>query len=118
MTGEMRLRHVADQRLQTIQALRAESEVERAYQCHDCQDSGWLLNRVDGKYPCTCLTETEPYRLLKQERDALAKDNIRLRKLMQWFVDRCDNGEVRSRRTYQAFKDALSKGACCGGINW
>lgn len=40
--------------------------------CADCQDTGWLENRVEGKYPCTCMTEAEPYQLLKAERDDLA----------------------------------------------
>lgn len=32
-----------------------------------------------------------------------------LESLMQEFVDRVDRGEVRSKRTYQAFKKALEK---------
>jgi hypothetical protein len=34
------------------------------YMCLDCQDTGWLENRVEGKYPCTCISETEPYQQL------------------------------------------------------
>lgn len=40
--------------------------------CADCQDTGWLENREEGKYPCTCMTEAEPYQLLEAERDELA----------------------------------------------
>ena len=46
--------------------------------------------------------------------DALeAKDAeiARLRALLQEFVDRVDRGEIRSRKTYAAFKAALTTGA-------
>ena len=33
--------------------------------CADCNDTGWLENRVEGKIPCTCMTEVEPYQLLQ-----------------------------------------------------
>ena len=39
--------------------------------CGDCNDTGWLENREEGRYPCTCMTEAEPYQLLLAERDAL-----------------------------------------------
>ena len=37
------------------------------------------------------------------------EENQKLREAMQWFVDRCDNGEVRSKRTYERFKEILNK---------
>ena len=37
--------------------------------CGDCNDTGWLENREEGRYPCTCMTEAEPYQLLEAERD-------------------------------------------------
>lgn len=33
--------------------------------CGDCNDTGWLENREEGRYPCTCMTEAEPYQLLQ-----------------------------------------------------
>ena len=39
--------------------------------CPDCNDTGWLENRVEGKYPCTCMTECEPYQLLEAENKTL-----------------------------------------------
>lgn len=39
--------------------------------CGDCNDTGWLENREEGRYPCTCMTEAEPYQILLAERDAL-----------------------------------------------
>ena len=39
--------------------------------CHDCLDTGWLENREDGRYPCTCVSETEPYQELQAKLDAL-----------------------------------------------
>jgi hypothetical protein len=43
-----------------------------------------------------------------KERDRLAARVAELEGLLQWFCDRCDKGEVRSKRTYKAFKEALS----------
>lgn len=33
--------------------------------CGDCNDTGWLENREEGRYPCTCMTEAEPYQILE-----------------------------------------------------
>lgn len=44
--------------------------------CGDCDGSGWLDNREEGRYPCTCMTEAEPYQILQEqlaERDAELK---------------------------------------------
>lgn len=35
--------------------------------CGDCDGSGWLQNRVEGRHPCTCMTEAEPYQILKEQ---------------------------------------------------
>lgn len=46
------------------------AEVERLKSgvvCGDCDGSGWLENRVDGRHPCTCMTEAEPYQLLIEQ---------------------------------------------------
>ncbi len=45
--------------------------------CHDCNDTGWLENRVEGKYPCTCMTECEPYQLLETENTALNEQLVK-----------------------------------------
>ena len=39
----------------------------------------------------------------------LVKENIKLKEAMQWFIDRCDKGEVRSKKTYARFKELLTK---------
>jgi len=39
--------------------------------CGDCDGTGWLYNRIDGRYACTCMTEAEPYQLLESDRDKL-----------------------------------------------
>ena len=39
----------------------------------------------------------------------LDDENKRLRELMQEFVNRCEAGEIRSRRTYAKFKEALNQ---------
>jgi len=33
--------------------------------CADCNNTGWLENREEGRYPCTCMTEAEPYHELQ-----------------------------------------------------
>lgn len=35
--------------------------------CGDCDGSGWLENREEGRYPCTCMTEAEPYQILEMQ---------------------------------------------------
>ena len=51
--------------------------------CADCQDTGWLENREEGKYPCTCMTEAEPYQLLKAECDELAAQVEKMRATLE-----------------------------------
>ncbi len=41
--------------------------------------------------------------------DHQAQQNKELREAMQWFCDRVDKGEVRSKRTYKRFKELLNK---------
>jgi hypothetical protein len=48
---------------QRVEELSAMSE----FTCADCQDTGWLHNRVEGRYACTCMTEMEPYQELERE---------------------------------------------------
>ena len=47
--------------------------------CSDCMDTGWLENRVEGKYPCTCVSETEPYQILVQQNSEQAAEIARLK---------------------------------------
>lgn len=43
--------------------------------CDECNGDGWKENRVEGRYPCVCMTEREPYQLLaaqlREAREAL-----------------------------------------------
>ena len=41
--------------------------------CPDCNDSGWNEDR-EGRSPCSCVSETEPYQLLEQENKRLRND--------------------------------------------
>ena len=55
--------------------------------CDECRDetgspTGWVENRVEGRVPCTCMLEAEPYQHLQRERDALR------RKIERVAVDR------------------------------
>ncbi len=38
----------------------------------------------------------------------MAKEHAQMKEAMQWFVDRVDAGEVRSRRTYAKYKEILA----------
>jgi len=38
--------------------------------CHDCLDTGWLQDS-EGRSPCPCVSETEPYQLLQAENERL-----------------------------------------------
>lgn len=40
--------------------------------CNDCLDTGWQWDR-EGRTPCSCVSETEPYQLLKEENERLSK---------------------------------------------
>jgi hypothetical protein len=42
--------------------------------CHDCMDTGWLENRVEGRYVCPCIRETEPYQELQQQLSKLTME--------------------------------------------
>ena len=39
----------------------------------------------------------------------LEEENRELKEAMQWFCNRADSGEVRSKRTYEKFKELLYK---------
>lgn len=60
--------------------------------------------KPDGCYP----VEVDPATVELIEAPVL-DDVKRLRALLKWFCDRVDKGEVRSRKTYQAFKEALEE---------
>lgn len=47
--------------------------------CGDCDGSGWLENSVEGRYPCTCMTEAEPYQLLQSQLAEAMKDAEQLK---------------------------------------
>ena len=64
-----------------LAAAQAELANREGLVCGDCDGSGWLENRVDGKHPCTCMTEAEPYQLLQDKLLQVQADNARLREL-------------------------------------
>lgn len=61
--------------------------------CDECCDktgapTGWVENRVEGRVPCACVSESEPYQILQRERDELRKEVDRLtRAAIKAFVD-------------------------------
>lgn len=61
-------------RIAELEVQVSELEGLAEYQCADCQDTGWLENRVEGKYACTCMTEMEPYQLLESRIAELESD--------------------------------------------
>ncbi len=46
---------------------------------------------------------------LKKDLEQSKERELELTAAMQWFVNRCDNGEVRSKKTYERFKELLNK---------
>ena len=64
--------------------------------CHDCMDTGWLENSVEGKYVCPCIRETEPYQELQKQLTALKGQLERTR---DWF-------EVQARGVSQESKSS------------
>jgi hypothetical protein len=59
--------------------------------CHDCMDTGWLENRVEGRYVCPCIRETEPYQELEQRLSEAKKQMVMLRDVIEQLLD--DMGE-------------------------
>lgn len=56
--------------------------------CGDCIDgSGWQENAVEGRYPCTCMTEAEPYQLLQEQLAACQKERDDLREIVKYITD-------------------------------
>lgn len=55
--------------------------------CGDCDGSGWLENRVEGRYPCTCMTEAEPYQLLAEQLAAEQLNNKLLREHLRKLIE-------------------------------
>ena len=55
--------HNCEELKKEVARLKELNDFLEEFTCHDCQDTGWLENRVDGRYPCTCFTECEdsPY---------------------------------------------------------
>lgn len=47
--------------------------------------------------------------LLEQTIKTLQKENKELKEALNWFCNRVDAGEVRSKRTYERFKELLDK---------
>ena len=61
----------------------------------------------------SALLETENARLapLQESFNQCCDENARLREALEWFCERVDKGEVRSRRTYKQFKELLARTA-------
>lgn len=96
--------HPSEAKIQSLTARLEAAEKENAsfkvmdkFFCADCQDTGWLQNREEGVYPCTCMTEAEPYQQLQTtiteqaaQMEALKKDAERWRYALKrgfWCAD-------------------------------
>jgi hypothetical protein len=58
---------------------KVDGELDDGILCHDCMDTGWLENSVEGRYVCPCIRETEPYQKLEQQLAEREKQNVMLR---------------------------------------
>jgi cell division protein FtsB len=63
----LRQRNHAEASEAEVKELKEKIAYLEEYCCSDCQHTGWLENRVDGRYPCACVVEMEPYQLLRAE---------------------------------------------------
>lgn len=68
-----------------LSAAQAELDDREGMVCGDCNDTGWLESRVEGRHPCTCMTEAEPYQLLEQQLSAAQADNEQLVTALEEF---------------------------------
>lgn len=59
--------------------------------CGDCNDTGWQENAVEGRYPCTCMTEAEPYQLLQAKITEQAAEIERLKTAYELVCNDCRN---------------------------
>lgn len=69
---------------QRIKDLEAELAAREGLVCDQCIDGlGWRYNAVEDRYPCTCMTEAEPYQLLQHDLAASQAREYVLRKALQ-----------------------------------
>jgi hypothetical protein len=68
--GEENFRLLAE-----IEELTAENEELNQNVCGECdsENYGWVFNRVEGRGACTCMLEAEPFQILKDALDKLAR---------------------------------------------
>ena len=77
-----------------IAELESERDAREGLVCDQCiAGSGWCENAVEGRYPCTCMTEAEPYQLLQQELAALRR-KIDEAPVVAWSHNCSDNSDV------------------------
>ena len=62
--------------------LRAELERLQENVCDECDGDGWCYNRVEGRHPCVCMTEAEPYQILQKELAALRSELFECREAL------------------------------------
>ena len=72
--------------------------------CGDCDGSGWLENRVDGRYPCTCMTEAEPYQLLAEQLAASQAYAEQLREALGQAISVFEGYSVNRKPCYDAME--------------
>lgn len=58
-----------------IKKLAAENEELNQNTCSECgpENYGWIFNRVEGKAACGCMIEAEPFQILLQALETIAK---------------------------------------------
>lgn len=61
------------------EGLRKERDELAERVCDECNGDGWKYNRVEGRHPCVCVEEAEPYQLLETELETLRADVARLK---------------------------------------
>ena len=70
--------------------------------CGDCNDTGWLENREEGRYPCTCMTEAEPYQILQAKITKQVAEIERLKTVPMKYRRMAFNAQLQEESRSQA----------------
>lgn len=76
--------------------------------CADCNDTGWLENREEGRYPCTCMTGAEPYQLLQAK---VAEQAALIDRCRDALSMPCDRWNKRQAMIVNEILEAIAKDA-------
>ncbi|HLP99162.1 MAG TPA: hypothetical protein VK149_12040 [Sideroxyarcus sp.] len=100
-----------ENQLQTFRDLcvadeRKELEELQSKVCDECDGDGWQYFRDEGKVPCVCVTEMEPYQLLQDELEAAKAQIVMKDEALHNIME--DQRNEENRYVFLTAKQALS----------